>query len=253
MFKSEDASYPSFCLGREVAVLQGAHGPWPLPARFWTTRWAQCFPPCLPFVSVRSTRVPDGLSVEVFSETRLMSTSRRAVPAGRMSEPGLSWGAFPLARVFPALLACTVDLRAGVLQKMGGVTGGGPWGCRGGPCVKGGPSAPREAGAAFQSAVVISHCQKVRARFTFSHALKQLCYEKFQTQAEVETTAPRSQDTCPPRSLLPRCCRGGLIWLLFLFLFLCCSISKQVPDIMAFHLSALQYVVKKKKSARFRQ
>ena len=180
-----------------------------------------------------------------------MSTSRRAVPAGRMSEPGLSWGAFPLARVFPALLACTVDLRAGVLQKMGGVTGGGPWGCRGGPCVKGGPSAPREAGAAFQSAVVISHCQKVRARFTFSHALKQLCYEKFQTQAEVETTAPRSQDTCPPRSLLPRCCRGGLIWLLFLFLFLCCSISKQVPDIMAFHLSALQYVVKKKKICSF--
>lgn len=123
-----------------------------------------------------------------------------------------------------------------------------------GPLCEGGGSAPRETGAALRSASVISHCQKVHATFTSSHALKQSCYEKVQTCAEVRTTAQQSQDMQLPRSVFPRCCHAGLIWLLFYPLFLCCSISKQVPDIMAFHLSALQYVVqKKKKSALLRR
>lgn len=186
----------------------------------------------------------------VSSGTGLMGISCCALPAGRTSVRAVVGSAPPRVCVphrawRHGRLACAADLGAGALQEMGG-SWGWPVGLWWGPVCEGGGSTPRGAGAAFQSGSVISHCQKVHAAFTFSHALKQLCYEKFQTYAEVETTAQRSQDTYPPRSMLPRCCCGGLIWLLFLFLLLCCSISKQVSDITAFPLSALQYVVQKK-------
>lgn len=166
---------------------------------------------------------------------------------------GLSWGALPLACVFPTGRGDTAA--SPVLQtseqvhcKRWGGHRGRPVGLWWGPVCEGGGPAPRGAGAAFQSGSVISHCQKVCAAFTFSHALKQLCYEKFQTYAEVETTAQRSQDTYPPRSMSPSCCCGGLIWLLFLFLLLCCSISKQVSDITAFPLLCFSMWSKKKKN-----
>lgn len=44
MFKREDASHTSFCLGEEVGILQGAHGPWRMAALIWTAQWAQSFP-----------------------------------------------------------------------------------------------------------------------------------------------------------------------------------------------------------------
>lgn len=57
-----------------------------------------------------------------------------------------------------------------------------PWGLRWGPHVKG------EALSSGNPSV-ISHCQQGCATFTFSPALKQSSYGKFQTHAEVETAA----------------------------------------------------------------
>lgn len=59
----------------------------------------------------------------------------------------------------------------------------------GSPCPEGGGrSVPQETDSALQGGSVIRHCQQVCATCTCSHALKQLCYEKFQTNTEVEST-----------------------------------------------------------------
>lgn len=237
MCKGEDASYPSFCLGRDMAFVPGAHGLWTTLAHVWMAQRAQCLSPARrwsPLQHACTCRAVCGVLGGEAAERWLRGSSswkdeRAGAVVGGVCSPPSS----PAPQTSEP--ACCERC---------GVTGW-PVGLWCGPVCEGGRPCSLGNRRSFPE------CEWGRSLSQGPcHLCLLPCFQTVVFWAISNRRGGRDHGMAKPGFRVTE----TLLWwphlAPFLFLFLCCGVSKQVPDITAFHLSALSYMVQKNKNQK---